>query len=97
MSATFDSDMFARYFSHPIGCHIEKAPVMSIEGHCYEVTEYYIEDLHELGHVSSVFSNAKRCFRYGCCSIHITIIAKKILQEHCTCKLHSNLVSRSLV
>lgn len=52
MSATFDSDMFSQYFAWPVGGQLEKAPVMVVEGRSYEVAEYYLEDLKELGRVS---------------------------------------------
>lgn len=52
MSATFDSDMFSQYFAWPVGGQLEKAPVMIVEGRSYEVAEYYLEDLKELGRVS---------------------------------------------
>ena len=48
MSATIDSELFARYFARPIAGILEKAPVLEIKGRSYEVSEYYLEDLEEL-------------------------------------------------
>ncbi|XP_064649764.1 ATP-dependent RNA helicase TDRD9-like [Lineus longissimus] len=49
MSATFDSDMFAQYYSIPIRGKLESAPVISVEGRVFDVKEFYIEDLKVLG------------------------------------------------
>ena len=52
MSATFDCNMFARYFAVPIRGQLEQAPIVSVEGEIFNVSEYYIEDLRSLGEVS---------------------------------------------
>ena len=52
MSATIDSQLFARYFSVPVRGMLEPAPVMTVEGQSYTVSEYYLGDLHPLGEVS---------------------------------------------
>ena len=49
MSATFDTELFGKYFSRLIGGKIEKAPVVVVEGRSYDVSEYYLDDLSELG------------------------------------------------
>ena len=51
MSATIDSQLFARYFSVPVRGMLEPAPVMTVEGQSYTVSEYYLEDLKPLGEV----------------------------------------------
>ena len=51
MSATFDSDMFAQYFALPVRDQLEPAPIVSVEGKPFKVTEYYAEDLQQLGEV----------------------------------------------
>lgn len=53
MSATLDSDMFANYFARPLREVFEPAPVISVEGTVYSVSEYYIEDLSQLGPLPS--------------------------------------------
>ena len=53
MSATFDCNMFARYFAVPIRGQLEQAPIVSVEGEIFNVSEYYIEDLRSLGEVSN--------------------------------------------
>ncbi|KAK2190456.1 hypothetical protein NP493_81g02000 [Ridgeia piscesae] len=49
MSATIDSQLFAQYFSLPVRGVLEPAPVMTVQGQSYTVSEYYLEDLHPLG------------------------------------------------
>ncbi|KAL5008137.1 hypothetical protein ScPMuIL_013718 [Solemya velum] len=50
MSATLDSDIFAQYFALPVRDRLEPAPVVSVEGRAYDVSEFYLEDLPpELG------------------------------------------------
>ncbi|XP_060080350.1 ATP-dependent RNA helicase TDRD9-like, partial [Ylistrum balloti] len=51
MSATIDSEMFANYFALPLGRKLEPAPVISVEGKIFAVSEYYTEDLSVLGEV----------------------------------------------
>lgn len=51
MSATIDSDMFAAYFCMPRAGRAEPAPVMVVEGRHYDVQEFFLEDLQELGQV----------------------------------------------
>lgn len=58
MSATFDSDMFSQYFAWPVGGQLEKAPVMIVEGRSYEVAEYYLEDLKELGRLPEISASS---------------------------------------
>lgn len=55
MSATFDTEQFARYFSIPVRNVMEPAPVISVEGRSFAVSEFFVEDLEPLGHVSLVF------------------------------------------
>ena len=49
MSATFDTKKFAEYFAIPVRGVLEPAPIVSVEGRQYQVSEYYIEDLKPLG------------------------------------------------
>ena len=51
MSATIDSQLFAQYFSLPVRGVLEPAPVMTVQGQSFTVSEYYLEDLHPLGDV----------------------------------------------
>ncbi|XP_014672536.1 PREDICTED: putative ATP-dependent RNA helicase TDRD9, partial [Priapulus caudatus] len=51
MSATFDCDMFAQYFSIPVEGHLEPAPVFNIEGKSFQVQEFYVEELRTIGTV----------------------------------------------
>jgi HrpA-like RNA helicase len=51
MSATIDSDLFASYFARPIGGKKEKAPVYKVVGRTFDVAEYYLDDLQQLGPV----------------------------------------------
>jgi ATP-dependent RNA helicase TDRD9 len=51
MSATFNSEMFAHYYSIPVRGKLEPAPVISVEGRVHDVKEFYIEDLKVLGEV----------------------------------------------
>ena len=57
MSATIDSDLFAGYFSRPVGGKSEKAPVYKVQGQIYDVAEFYLEDLAELGAVCTLLLN----------------------------------------
>ena len=52
MSATMDEDLFKKYFARPVAGIPEDAPVIKLDGHAYEVQEYYLEDLSDLGSVS---------------------------------------------
>ncbi|XP_035669550.1 ATP-dependent RNA helicase TDRD9-like [Branchiostoma floridae] len=49
MSATLDSSMFAGYFSIPVRGELAPAPVVTVEGRLFPVTEFYVEDLAPLG------------------------------------------------
>ena len=51
MSATVDCTLFASYFSILINGKQEPAPVLTIEGKMFEVSEYYFDDLKTLAHV----------------------------------------------
>ena len=53
MSATFDTEQFAQYFSIPVRDKMEAAPVYSVEGRSFAVSEFYVEDLEQLGPVSN--------------------------------------------
>lgn len=54
MSATFDSDMFGQYFAVPIRDRLEPAPVVSVEGKAYNVSEYYADDLTQLSEIPAL-------------------------------------------
>ena len=49
MSATAESEKFAKYFSIPIRGRLQEAPIIPIEGRTYKISEYYLEDLRSLG------------------------------------------------
>jgi len=53
MSATIDSDLFASYFSRHVGGKLEKAPAYKVPGHIFDVADFYLDDLAELGPVRS--------------------------------------------
>lgn len=53
MSATFDTTQFANYFALPVRGRLEPAPVYTVEGRCFTVSEYYVEDLRQLGVVGA--------------------------------------------
>lgn len=56
MSATFESDLFGQYFAVPIRDRLEPAIVLSVEGKAYNVSEYYADDLTQLGEVICFYS-----------------------------------------
>lgn len=51
MSATFDCDLFAQYFALPVRDRLEPAPVVTVDEAPHTVSEYYVEDIKELGQV----------------------------------------------
>ena len=61
MSATFETDMFAKYFATKISGRLELAPVVAVEGRSFTVTEFYLDDIRDIGEVGSVWS--KSCLR----------------------------------
>lgn len=54
MSATFDCDLFGQYFAVPIRDRLEPAPVVTVEGRAYNVSEYYADDLTQLAEVCKI-------------------------------------------
>ena len=48
MSATFNTEQFAKYFAQPVRGTLDPAPIVTIKGRKYDVTEYYLEDLKSL-------------------------------------------------
>ncbi|GAB1603284.1 ATP-dependent RNA helicase TDRD9-like [Argonauta hians] len=54
MSATLDSEMFAKYFALPVRDILDPAPIISIEGSLFSVSEYYVEDLAPLGNAGQL-------------------------------------------
>lgn len=54
MSATFDCDLFAQYFALPVRDRLEPAPVVTVDEAPHTVSEYYVEDIKELGQVQKV-------------------------------------------
>ena len=53
MSATLSSEEFARYFSVLVGRgRMEPAPVVSVEGRCHHVMEFFLDDLRHIGQVT---------------------------------------------
>ena len=55
MSATIEKGLFANYFARPVAGRPEPAPVVKLDGRTYDVGEYYLKDLDELGPVSERF------------------------------------------
>ena len=53
MSATIENQRFASYFAENVSGHWEPAPVVSVEGKSFSVTEFYLDDLVHLGRVVS--------------------------------------------
>jgi len=53
MSATMERGLFAKYFARPVAGKPECAPVVKLEGRTFDVTEYYLDDLGDLGRVST--------------------------------------------
>ena len=51
MSATLDSELFARYFAVRISGRLELAPIVQVEGRSYRVTEFYLDDIKHIGEV----------------------------------------------
>jgi len=51
MSATIEQGLFANYFARPVAGRPEGAPVVKLDGRTYDVAEYYLEDLADLGQV----------------------------------------------
>nr|XP_022333202.1 putative ATP-dependent RNA helicase TDRD9 [Crassostrea virginica] len=51
MSATFDCDLFAQYFALPVRDRLEPAPVVTVDEAPHSVSEYYVEDIKELGQI----------------------------------------------
>ncbi|XP_041351970.1 ATP-dependent RNA helicase TDRD9-like [Gigantopelta aegis] len=51
MSATIESDLFANYFALPVRDRLEPAPVVSVEGRVFRVSEFYADDLSSLGEI----------------------------------------------
>ncbi|XP_064600454.1 ATP-dependent RNA helicase TDRD9-like isoform X1 [Liolophura sinensis] len=49
MSATLQSDLFAQYFAVPFMNRLEPAPVLTVEGKMFSVSEYYAGQLEKLG------------------------------------------------
>lgn len=56
MSATFDCDLFAQYFALPVRDRLEPAPVVTVDEAPHTVSEYYVEDIKELGQVPAMES-----------------------------------------
>lgn len=55
MSATMNSDEFARYFSLPVMDVLEPAPVVNVEGQVFKVSQFFADDLSPLGPVGIFF------------------------------------------
>ena len=55
MSATIQCELFAKYFKVLVRKRLDPAPVVSLKGRQFAVTEYYIEDLRPLGPVTQCF------------------------------------------
>lgn len=52
MSATFDSTVFANYFSVPLMRQMVASPIVEVEGKPFKVHDFYAEDILQLGPVS---------------------------------------------
>lgn len=46
MSATFECELFARYFATEIRGDLQKAPVIEVEGRRHKVRQFYWSDQH---------------------------------------------------
>jgi len=55
MSATIEQQLFANYFARPVAGRPEPAEVVKLDGRTYDVAEYYVEDLEDLGQVQRHF------------------------------------------
>ncbi|KAK7104950.1 ATP-dependent RNA helicase TDRD9-like [Littorina saxatilis] len=75
MSATMNSDQFARYFSLPVMDVLEPAPVVNVEGQVFKVSQFFADDLKPLGPVPD--------FEEGRPMLHpqIVDIAIRLIQE----------------
>lgn len=51
MSATFETDHFARYFAVQISGGLVGPPVVNVEGTPFEVREFHLDDLKRIGEV----------------------------------------------
>jgi len=61
MSATLDHQLFIQYFARPVAGKHEPAPRLKVDGHTYDVAEYYLEDLKDLGKVSMPSASVAHC------------------------------------
>jgi HrpA-like RNA helicase len=52
MSATIDSQMFANYFSVPVGDTLSPSPILTVQGRTYKVSQFFLDHLTELADVS---------------------------------------------
>ena len=52
MSATIEAQKFADYFKVPVRGVMEPAPVLTVGAGTFKVSEYFVEDLKQLGPVS---------------------------------------------
>jgi len=55
MSATIESNRFARYFGVLIHGELQAAPILDIKGRAFTVQQFYLESLQSLGKVSFLF------------------------------------------
>ena len=78
MSATIEQQLFANYFARPVAGRLECAPVVKLDGRTYDVGEFYLWDIHELGPVSSHFIT---------CSVLICLFIALLVSDnhHDTC------------
>lgn len=65
MSATFETGIFAKYFATRISGRLELAPVVKVEGRSFTVTEFYLDDIRDIGEVGSVWSKSCRGVERG--------------------------------
>lgn len=68
MSATLQSDLFAQYFALPFMNRLEPAPVLTVEGKLFSVSEYYAGQLKKLGPVRYMYNNLLLDSTYFCTS-----------------------------
>ena len=58
MSATFETGIFAKYFATRISGRLELTPVVKVEGRSFTVTEFYLDDIRDIGEVGSIWNKS---------------------------------------
>ena len=83
MSATAESEKFAKYFGEPIRDKLQPAPIFDIKGFSYHVDEFFLDDLEELGRVRIMFLFSMSLHVDGKISPLVVILYKNcVLTKH---------------